>query len=59
MKCIILEKEKDIVDDPRGVYLAGDALRVLWKLGLGDQMPSIGHGILLLTFFLYILEWKY
>ncbi|KAH8700990.1 putative monooxygenase [Talaromyces proteolyticus] len=41
--CIILEKESDITDDPRGVYLAGDALRVLWKLGLGDAMPSIGH----------------
>jgi 2-polyprenyl-6-methoxyphenol hydroxylase-like FAD-dependent oxidoreductase len=40
---IILEKESDIVEDPRGVYLAADAIRILYALGLGDVMPKIGH----------------
>src|SRR5437762_2629943 len=29
---IILEKEQGITEDPRGVYLAGDAVRVLWDI---------------------------
>jgi 2-polyprenyl-6-methoxyphenol hydroxylase-like FAD-dependent oxidoreductase len=41
-----LEKENDIVEDPRGVYLAADAIRILYALGLGDVMPKIGHGTL-------------
>lgn len=41
---MILEKEINIGDDPRGVYLAGDAVRILYQLGIGDQMKFIGHG---------------
>jgi hypothetical protein len=41
---MILEKELDITDDPRGVYLAADAVRILYGLGLGSQMSTIGHG---------------
>ena len=41
---MILEKELEITDDPRGVYLAADAIRILYGLGLGSQMPVIGHG---------------
>jgi hypothetical protein len=41
---VILEKELDITDDPRGVYLAADAVRILYGLGLGSQMSTIGHG---------------
>lgn len=40
---MILEKELDITEDPRGVYLAGDAVRVLYQLGIGDQIDIIGH----------------
>ncbi|CZT20253.1 related to monooxygenase [Ramularia collo-cygni] len=43
---IILEREPGIVEDPRGVYLAADAVRILYALGLGPDMPKIGHGIL-------------
>ena len=40
---IILEKEQGITEDPRGVYLAGDAVRVLWYIGIREQMADIGH----------------
>jgi 2-polyprenyl-6-methoxyphenol hydroxylase-like FAD-dependent oxidoreductase len=43
-KSIILEKEHDITQDPRGVVLTGDALRSLWTLGLGKHVSSIGQG---------------
>lgn len=41
---VILEKEKEATTDPRGVYLTGDALRILHALGIGDEIPNIGHG---------------
>lgn len=44
MQSIILEKEPKITDDPRGVYLAADAIRILYDLGLGSEMHMIGHG---------------
>ncbi|KAJ5698333.1 hypothetical protein N7462_000338 [Penicillium macrosclerotiorum] len=44
VKSIILEKEHEITSDPRGVVLTGDALRSLWKLGLGKRMAWIGQG---------------
>lgn len=40
---MILEKEVSIGEDPRGVYLAGDAIRVLYQLGIGDQIDIIGE----------------
>ncbi|KAJ6037210.1 hypothetical protein N7540_001489 [Penicillium herquei] len=40
---IILEKECEVTTDPRGVVLTGDALRSLWKLGLGKRMAWIGQ----------------
>ena len=40
---MILEKEVGITEDPRGVYLAGDAVRILYQLGLGTQIGIIGH----------------
>lgn len=40
---IILERDREITQDPRGVYLAGDAIRILWSLGLGKEMSTIGH----------------
>ncbi len=40
---VILEKEKDITSDPRGVYLTGDAVRIFQNLGLGPHFLNIGH----------------
>jgi len=41
---VILEKELDITEDPRGVALAHDAVRICWHLGLGSDIDKIGHG---------------
>ena len=51
-KSVILEKEEDITQDPRGVVLTGDALRSLWTLGLGKYITSIGQGM----FYVRILQ---
>jgi len=41
----ILERDLEIGEDPRGVYLAGEAVRILYQLGIGDQMRFIGQGV--------------
>lgn len=43
-KCIILEKEEGITEDPRGVFLTYEAVRILWDLGIGGELRKIGHG---------------
>lgn len=40
---VILEKEAEITTDPRGVFLTGDAVRILHSLGIND-LTGIGHG---------------
>ncbi|UKZ74762.1 hypothetical protein TrVFT333_002432 [Trichoderma virens FT-333] len=40
---VILEKDSEVTKDPRGVYLTGDAIRILYDLGLGNEVPTIGH----------------
>ncbi|KAL5366660.1 hypothetical protein BJX96DRAFT_182967 [Aspergillus floccosus] len=50
VKSIILEKEREVTTDPRGVVLTGDALRSLWKLGLGKRMAWIGQELDSLNF---------
>ncbi|RHZ70316.1 hypothetical protein CDV55_107039 [Aspergillus turcosus] len=50
VKSIILEKEQNITQDPRGVVLTGDALRSLWTLGLGKYVSSIGQELHSLNF---------
>lgn len=40
---VILEKEAEVTTDPRGVFLTGDAVRVLHSLGIND-LTGIGHG---------------
>ncbi|GIZ44734.1 hypothetical protein CKM354_000792500 [Cercospora kikuchii] len=50
VKSLILEKEKEITQDPRGVVIAGDAVRILYQLGLGPDMPKIGHELLEINF---------
>lgn len=44
VKSVILEKERDVTSDPRGVYLTGDAVRMLYDLGIGHKMEEISHG---------------
>ncbi len=41
---VILEKDNEVTKDPRGVYLTGDAVRILYNLGLGHKISDIGHG---------------
>lgn len=45
---IILEKDIEVTKDPRGVYLTGDAIRILYSLGLGHEAVNIGQGKLAL-----------
>ncbi|CZR60147.1 related to monooxygenase [Phialocephala subalpina] len=42
---VILEKEKAVNEDPRGVFLAGDAVRIFTHVGIGDEMDAIGHQV--------------
>ncbi|KAH7160566.1 putative monooxygenase [Dactylonectria estremocensis] len=42
---IILEKEQGITQDPRGVSLSGDAIRILYDIGIGDKLRGIGHEV--------------
>ncbi|KAI3317507.1 hypothetical protein HD806DRAFT_367660 [Xylariaceae sp. AK1471] len=43
VKSIILEKDLKITEDPRGVAITHDAVRICWDLGLGRDMYNIGH----------------
>ncbi|KAK5629406.1 hypothetical protein RRF57_005121 [Xylaria bambusicola] len=43
VKSIILEKELEIVDDPRGITITNDAVRICWDLGLGGDMEKISQ----------------
>ncbi|KAI0552768.1 monooxygenase-like protein [Xylaria curta] len=43
VKSIILEKDLEIAEDPRGVAITHDAVRICWGLGLGEDMDKIGH----------------
>ncbi|KAI1117489.1 hypothetical protein F5Y14DRAFT_439220 [Nemania sp. NC0429] len=40
---IILEKELEITEDPRGVAITHDAVRICWDLELSGDMNKIGH----------------
>lgn len=40
---VILEKELSVNEDPRGVFLAGDAVRIFYQVGIGEDMAKIGH----------------
>ncbi|OAA53199.1 Monooxygenase, FAD-binding protein [Cordyceps fumosorosea ARSEF 2679] len=43
VQTVILEKETEVTLDPRGVYLTGDAVRILYDLGIGDELEYVGH----------------
>ena len=40
VKNVVLEKEKEIADDPRGIALDEDGIRLLQELGLYDKIHS-------------------
>ncbi|KAI0873912.1 hypothetical protein GGS24DRAFT_366848 [Hypoxylon argillaceum] len=42
VKSVILEKDLKTTEDPRGVALTHDAVRICWDLGLGGDMDKIG-----------------
>ena len=44
-KTVILEKELEVTEDPRGIAIAGDAVRVSYQLGIGNALiTKIGSG---------------
>ncbi|KAI1428783.1 hypothetical protein F5Y12DRAFT_782374 [Xylaria sp. FL1777] len=43
VKSIILEMEHEIVEDPRGIAITQDAVRICWDLGLGDEMHKLSQ----------------
>lgn len=44
IRSIILEKNDLITDDPKGIYLAGDSVRIVWDLGIKEkEMREIGE----------------
>ncbi|GAW15340.1 hypothetical protein ANO14919_047490 [Xylariales sp. No.14919] len=43
VKSIILEKELEIIEDPRGIAITQDAVRICWDLGLGSDIDKISH----------------
>ena len=45
MHSVILEKELSVNEDPRGVFLAGDAVRIFYQVGIGEVMAKIGHRV--------------
>lgn len=46
----MLERERDITEDPKAVHHAADAVRILYDLELGDNMPLIRHEVELVQF---------
>lgn len=42
---LILEKETEVCDDPRGIVVNGDAVRISYQLGIGEVLTKrIGKG---------------
>jgi 2-polyprenyl-6-methoxyphenol hydroxylase-like FAD-dependent oxidoreductase len=45
LQTVIIEKEAQVSEDPRGIAIAGDAVRIAYQLGIGDTLTSkIGQG---------------
>ncbi|MCJ1297267.1 hypothetical protein MMC08_000053 [Hypocenomyce scalaris] len=45
IKTVILEMELEVSEDPRGIAIAGDAVRISYQLGIGDALVAkIGSG---------------
>lgn len=42
---MLLEKELEVTEDPRGIAITGDAVRISYQLGIGDELVNkIGQG---------------
>lgn len=45
VKVVILEKELEVCEDPRGIVVNGDAVRISYQVGIGDSLTKkIGSG---------------
>lgn len=45
VKVVILEKELEVCEDPRGIVVNGDAVRISYQVGIGDGLTKkIGSG---------------
>lgn len=45
-KVVILEKEQQVCEDPRGIVVNGDAVRISYQVGIGEGLTKkIGHGV--------------
>ncbi|PLN82185.1 FAD/NAD(P)-binding domain-containing protein [Aspergillus taichungensis] len=46
IKVVILEKEQEVCEDPRGIVVNGDAVRISYQVGIGEGLTKkIGHRI--------------
>lgn len=46
IKVVILEKETEVCEDPRGIVVNGDAVRISYQVGIGERLTKkIGHGL--------------
>lgn len=48
---IILEKDTEVCEDPRGIVVNGDAVRISYQIGIGEGLTKrIGKDISVLNF---------
>ncbi|EED14951.1 conserved hypothetical protein [Talaromyces stipitatus ATCC 10500] len=40
VKVVILEKELEVCEDPRGIVVNGDAVRISYQVGIGDELTK-------------------
>ncbi|KAK3380614.1 hypothetical protein B0T24DRAFT_697177 [Lasiosphaeria ovina] len=51
VKTIILEKDTEVCEDPRGIVVNGDAVRISYQIGIGEGLTKrIGKDISVLNF---------
>ncbi|KXG48295.1 Monooxygenase, FAD-binding [Penicillium griseofulvum] len=51
IKVVILEKDKEVCEDPRGIVVNGDAVRISYQVGIGEGLTKrIGSDIGALNF---------
>jgi 2-polyprenyl-6-methoxyphenol hydroxylase-like FAD-dependent oxidoreductase len=45
VQVVILEKDTEVCEDPRGIVVNGDAVRISYQLGIGEGLTQrIGKG---------------
>lgn len=49
---MILEKDQEVCEDPRGIVVNGDAVRISYQVGIGEGLTKrIGHSLFFLGTF--------